>query len=130
MPRITQLLLRVKEADEADYEQSIIRIHEDHKPEGINWGDEIDISLDRKNWVTGRLEPAGPIGTGKVYIGIQLRGCLNKDTVGIQTAQLEQPCNLYIRQKSSRKVLIYSILGIIFIAIIVLILYASGLRIV
>ena len=130
MPQITQLLLRVKEADEADYEQSIIRIHEDNKPESINWGDDIDISLNKKNWVTGKLEPAGPIGTGKIYIGIHLRGRLNKDTIGIQTAQLEQPCSLYIRRKSSRKVLIYSILGIIFIAIIVLILYASGLRVV
>ena len=126
MPQITQLLLRVKEADEADYEKSIIRIHEDNKPESINWGDDIDISLDKKNWIASKLEPAGPIGLGKIYIGIHLRGRLNKDTVGIHTAQLEQPCNLYIRQKSSHKVLMYSMLGITFIIIIALLLYTSG----
>ncbi len=49
MPRTVPLFLRVSEADEADYGKHIIRIHEDNKPAGINWGDRIKVSIDKKN---------------------------------------------------------------------------------
>lgn len=107
MSKIYELHLRVKEADEADFDKSLIRIHESNKPQGIEWGDYIDISLEKKNWVTCRLEPAGDIGTGKIYIGIHLRGLLNKDSIGIQIAKLEVPRNIYIRKAAFWKAILY-----------------------
>ncbi len=100
MPKTYELYLKVKEADEADFDKSLIRIHKTAKPQDIKWGDYIDISLDKKNWVTCKLEPAGDIGTGKIYIGIHLRGFLNKDSIVLQVAKLEVPCNFYIRRAS------------------------------
>ena len=97
MSKTYELYLRVKEADEADFGKSLVRIHKTDKPQGINWGDYIDISLDKKNWVTCKLEPAGDIGTGRIYIGIHLRAPLNKDSIGTQIAKLGAPCNFYIR---------------------------------
>ncbi len=108
MSRISTLFLRVKEADEADYGKSIVRIHKADKPQGINWGDYLNISLDRKNWVTCRLEPAADAGIGKIYIGIHLRGILNKDTVGIQIAKLDVPCTFYIRKVPFWKALLHT----------------------
>lgn len=105
MPRTSSLVLRVKEADEADYGEPVVRIHRVNKPKDINWGDRINLSLDKKNWITCKLGPAGAIGTGKIYIGIHLRGILNKDTVGIQIAQLNAPCKFYIRKASSWTIL-------------------------
>jgi len=115
MSRIYELLLRVREADEADYEQSIIRIHNDNKPQGIRWGDYINISMDRKNWITCKLEPAGDIGIGKIYISIHFRGLLNKDTDVSRIARLGVPCSFYIRKAPPWKVLPYIIIGIIVI---------------
>lgn len=77
MSRTYELFLRVREADEADYRQSIVRIHKANKPQDIKWGDNINISLDRKNWITCKLKPSGDIGIGKIYIGIHLRGQVN-----------------------------------------------------
>ncbi len=108
MSRTSTLFLRVREANEADYGKSVVRIHKADKPQGINWGDYINISLDKKNWVTCKLEPASDIGIGKIYIGIHLRGILNKDTVGIQTATLEVPCAFYIRKASFWKALLHT----------------------
>ena len=108
MSRTSTLFLRVKEADEADYGKSVVRIHKADKPQGINWGDYIDISLDKKNWVTCKLEPASDTGIGKIYIGIHLRGILNKDTVGIQIAKLEVPCTFCIRKASFWKALLHT----------------------
>ena len=108
MSRISTLFLRVKEADEADYGKSVVRIHKADKPQGINWGDYIDISLDKKNWVTCKLEPAGDTGIGRIYIGIRLRGILNRDTLGIQIAKLGVPCTFHIRKASFWKVLLHS----------------------
>ena len=108
MSRTSTLFLRVKEADEADYGKSVVRIHKADKPQGINWGDYIDISLDEKNWVTCKLEPASDIGIGKIYIGIHLRGILNKDTVGIQIAKLEVQCTFCIRKASFWKALLHT----------------------
>lgn len=105
MSRTYELFLRVREADEADYRQSIVRIHKANKPQDIKWGDNINISLDRKNWITCKLKPAGDIGIGKIYIGIHLRGLLNKDTVGIEIAKVGVPCNFYVRKASSWKAL-------------------------
>ena len=115
MSRIYELLLRVREADEADYGQSIIRIHNDNKPQGIRWGDRINISMDRKNWVTCKLEPAGDIGVGKIYISIHLRGLLNKDTDVSRIARLGVPCSFYIRKASPWRVLSYVVIGTIVI---------------
>lgn len=116
MSRISELFLRVREADEADYGQSIVRIHKASKPPDIRWGDDINISLDRKNWITCKLKPASDIGRGKIYIGIHLRGLLNKDTVGIQIARVGVLCTFYVRKASSWKVLFY--IAIVFIVII------------
>ena len=100
MSRTSTLFLRVKEADEADYGKSLVRIHKADKPQGFNWGDHISISLDKKNWVTCKLEPTGDRGIGRIYIGIHLRGILNARTVGIGMAKLEVPCTFYIRKVS------------------------------
>ena len=108
MSRTSTLFLRAKEADEADYGKSVVRIHEANKPQGINWGDYINISLDKKNWITCKLEPASDIGIGKIYIGIHLRGILSKDTVGIQIAKLGVPCTFYIRKAFSWKALLHT----------------------
>ena len=126
MLRTSELFLRVKEANEADYGKSVVRIHQADKPRGINWSDHINISLDKKNWITCKLEPAGDLGTSRIYIGIRLRGLLNKDTVGIQLAQLGVPCNFYIRKVSPWKVL-YIMLGIAVIVAVAFLVYLSGL---
>lgn len=98
MPKTYEVYLTVKEAGEADFDRLLVRIHKTDKPRDIKWGDYIDISLDKKNWVTCGLEPAGAIGVGKIYISIHLRGLLNKDSIGIQIAKLGVPCNFYIRK--------------------------------
>ncbi|MFC2006249.1 hypothetical protein ACFLVG_04790 [Chloroflexota bacterium] len=113
MSRINKLFLRVREADEADYGKSIVRIHKANKPQGINWGDSINISLDNKHWMTCKLERAGDVGAGKIYIGIHLRGLLNRDTVATQIAQLEVPCDFYIRKASYWKVIFYITIAIL-----------------
>jgi hypothetical protein len=115
MSRIYELFLRVREADEADYGQSIVRTHNDNKPQGIRWGDRINISMDRKNWITCKLEPAGDIGVGKIYTSIHLRGLLNKDTDVSRIARLGVPCSFYIRKTSPWRVLYYVVIGIIVI---------------
>ncbi len=94
------LFLKVREADEADYGKSVVKIHGADKPVDINWGSYISISLDKKNWVTCKLEPASDTGIGKIYIGIHLRGILNKDTVRVQIAKLEVPSTFYIKKAS------------------------------
>lgn len=128
MARTNQLLLRVREADEADYGKSVVRIHEADKPRDIQWGDNINISLDKKHWVSCRLEPAGDIGTDKIYIGIHLRGLLNKDTVGLQIAQLEQPCNFYIRDASPPRLLISLMIGVIVVTVLAFLVYSLGFK--
>ena len=127
MSLTSELFLRVREADEADYGKSVVRIHRADKPRDINWGDYINISLDRKNWIACKLEPAGDIGTGKIYIDIHLRGLINRDIVGIQRAQLGVPCNFYIRKASPWKVLSYITIGIIIIVAVAFIVYSLGL---
>jgi len=112
MPKTYELYLKVKEADEADFGKSLVRLHKTDKPQDIKWGDYIDISLDKKNWVTCKLEPAGDIGTGRIYIGIRLRGLLNKDTIVVQIAKLEVPCNFYIRKTALWRVTLYNKIGI------------------
>ena len=112
MPKTYELYLKVKEADEADFGESLVRIHKTDKPQDIKWGDYIDISLDKKNWVTCKLEPAGDIGTGRIYIGIRLRGLLNKDSIVIQIAKLEVPRNFYIRKAALWRAILYNKIGI------------------
>ena len=108
MSRTSTLFLRVKEADEADYGKSVIRINRVDKPRDINWGNYINISLDKKNWATCKLEPASDTGIGKIYIGIHLRGILNKDTVRVQIAKLEVPSTFYIKKASFWETLLRS----------------------
>ena len=107
MPKTYEVYLTVKEADEADFNKSLVRIHKTDKPQDIKWGDYIGISLDKKNWVTCKLEPAGNIGISKIYIGIHLRGLLNRDSVGVHIAKLEVPCNFYIRKTAPWRAIIY-----------------------
>ena len=108
MPKTHELYLTVKEADETDFDRSLVRIHKTDKPRDIRWGDYIDISLDKKNWVTCKLEPAGDIGIKKIYIGIHLRGLLNRDSVGVHIAKLEAPCNFCVRKTALWKAIVYS----------------------
>ncbi len=115
MPRTSELFLRVSEADEADYGKSVVRIHKTDRPLDIRWGDSVNISLDRKNWITCKLEPAGDTGIGKIYISIHQRGLLNRDIVAIQRAQLGVPCNFYVRKASYRKVLLNIVILLIVI---------------
>ena len=121
MSQIYELYLRVGEADEADYGRPVIRIHKTDQPEGLRWGDKVNISLDKKNWVTCKLEPAGDIGIGKIYISIHLRGLVNKDTHGIPIAKVGVPCNFYIRKASPWRALLYMAVGILLIAVIALV---------
>ncbi len=117
MSRIHPLVLRVREADESDYGKSVIRIHKANKPLGINWGDQVNLSLDRKNWITCQLEPAGKSGTEQIYIGIHLRGILNKDTVGSRVAQIDVPGQFYIRKAASKTALYITITILVIIAV-------------
>ena len=120
MPQIYELCLRVREADEADHGRPIIRVHKNEKPKGLRWGDKINISLDKKHWVNCTLEPAGDIGTGKIYISIHLRGLINKDTRAISIAKIGEPSTFYIRKASPWKALLYISVGILIIAAIAL----------
>jgi hypothetical protein len=114
--QIYELFLRVREADEADHGRSVIRLHKTEKPKGLRWGDKINISLDKKNWVNCKLEPAGDIGTGKIYISIHLRGLINKDTRVTSIAKVGEPCNFYVRKASPWRALLYIAVGILLIA--------------
>jgi len=107
MPKTHEVYLTVREADEADFDKPLVRIHQTDKPRDTKWGDYIDISLDKKHWVTCRLEPAGDIGIGKIYISIHLRGLLNKDSIGTHVAKLGVPNNFYIRKAAFWKAILY-----------------------
>jgi hypothetical protein len=121
--RTHELYLRVREADEADYGKWLIRIHEKHKPEDLEWGDQVDISLDKKHWISCQLERAGSIGAGKIYIDIPQRGELNKDT-RIQIARVNEPCQFYIRKASSWKKPLYIVMGFAGVILIAYLVYA------
>lgn len=121
MSQIYELYLRVKEADEADHGRSIVRIHKTEKPRSLRWGDKINISLDKKNWVDCKLEPAGDIGIGKIYIGIRLRGLINKDSRVISIAKIGEPCSFYVRKASPWGTLLNIAVGILLIAAIALV---------
>ena len=103
MSRTNELFLRVRDAPVADYDELVIRIHNTDKPEDINWGDYINISLDRRNWIACKLAEAGEAGISKIYINSHLRGIINRHAVGIQGVRLEVPCQLYIRKASPWK---------------------------
>ena len=107
MARTHELYLRVKEADEADYGKWVIRIHKNDKPSDVEWGDRVDLSLDKKHWISCRLEPAGDIGVGKIYIGIHQRGELNKDTVGVGIARVNIARQFYLRKAAPWKTPLY-----------------------
>ena len=127
MSKISELYLRVREADEADYGKSVVRIHRSNKPMDIQWGDYINISLDKKNWVTCKLEPAGDIGTEKVYLDMKTRKLLNDDVFGVPIAQVGVPSTLYIRKASLWKLILIIMAGV---AIIVLVFIANTLGLV
>ena len=117
MPRLYPLVLRVREADESDFGKSVIRIHKTNKPLDINWGDQVNISLSRKNWITCQLEPTGESGAEQMYIDIHLRGILNKDTVGSWIAQIGRPDQFYIRKTVSKAALYIAISILVIITI-------------
>ena len=125
MPRTSELFLRINEADEADYRKSIVRIHQSNKPRDIKWGDRVNISLDKRNWITCKLKPAGDAGISKIYVDIHLRGLLNRDTIGIQTAKVGAPSNFYIRKASYGKSFFYIFAGVIIIIAIVFLAASS-----
>ena len=127
MPKTSELYLRVKEADEADFDKSLVRIHKTNKPQNIRWGDYVDISLDKKNWVTCELEPAGKTGIGHIYIGIKTRGLINQHALGIQITKINEPCNLYIRKAILWKAISFISIGVIIAAIILSSVYLLDL---
>jgi len=51
MPKTDEVYLTVREADEADFDKPLVRIHQTDKPREITWGDYLDISLDKKHWI-------------------------------------------------------------------------------
>ena len=118
MPRASTLLLRVREADEADFDKPVVRIHKYDKPQGLNWGDHVKISIDTKHWVSCRLEPADATGVGRIYLSIHLRGMINKDTTGLQIAQVGVPCKFFIKKVDYLKVFLYIGLGIVAVILI------------
>ena len=95
--------MRVRDADSDDYDSLVVRIHGSDKPQGIGWGDYIDISLDNKHWVTSRVEPSGLLGQGKIYMHHRLRGILNRDASRNRLAGVGIPANFYIRRAPSWK---------------------------
>jgi len=122
-----ELYLKVKEADEADFEKSLVRIHKNDKPRDIKWGDYIDISLNKKDWVTCKLEPAGETGHGRIYISVRTRGLINRHTLGFQIARVNEPCNFYIRKAIPWKAITFISLGVMVIAIVLALVYAFDL---
>ncbi|MFC2010902.1 hypothetical protein ACFLUR_01255 [Chloroflexota bacterium] len=125
MPKIHELYLRVKDADEADFGESLIRIHETSKPQGIEWGDHIDISLEKKRWITCKLEAAGAIGIGKIYISIPQRSLLKMGTIGIPMVTIGEPCNFYIRKSSKLKLFFRIAKVLLYIAIVAIVIIAT-----
>ena len=119
MSKIFENFLRVREADEADYGKSVVRIHRASKPRGINWGDNVNISLDKKNWITSRLEPASDSVADRIYIDIPQRGLLNRDVIGVQRAQPGVACQFYIRKAVSWKLILYGLAGVAVFALLV-----------
>ncbi|MFC1943040.1 hypothetical protein ACFLWO_00445 [Chloroflexota bacterium] len=124
MPKTHELYLRVREADEADFDKSLIRIHETNKPQGIEFGDYIDISLNKKKWITCKLEPAGAIGIGKIYISIPQRFLLKMGGIRIPMVLVGEPCNFYVRKTSKWRVLLYIAKVLLYIVIVVIVIIA------
>ena len=127
MRKTHEIYLRVREADEADFGKSIIRMHKTNKPQDIKWSDYVDISLDKKRWVTCKLEPTGESGIGHIYMDIYTRGLINRHTVGIPIAKIHEPCNFYIRKASRRRAIILASIVVIVIAIILYVVYSLDL---
>ena len=127
MPKTYKFHLRVREADEADFGRSIVRIHKNDKPQGILWGKPIDISLDKKNWVTCKLEPAGETGIGRIYIDVHTRGLINRHAIGIPIAKLHEACNFYIRKAIRWKTITFISIGAIVAVIILSLVYSLDL---
>lgn len=100
------------EADEADFGRSIIRIHRQNKPQHIPWGKSIDISVDRKNWVTRKIEPAGTTGIGHIYIDIPTRTLINRHTITSNIAKIHQPCSFYIREAIPWRAITLILIGV------------------
>jgi len=117
LSKISGLFLRIREADEADYGKSMVRIHRTNRPPDIQWGDYVNISLDKKNWVTCKLEPSGDIGTEKVYIDVKMRNLLNDNVFGVPIAQVGVPSTLYMRKASLWKLILFITAGVAIVAV-------------
>ncbi|MFC1932623.1 hypothetical protein ACFLXU_03205 [Chloroflexota bacterium] len=95
----SKLVLRVREADEADYDSDVVRMHEHDKPQGIKWGNRMKLSIDGKNWIPCVLEPYSASVRGRIYLTIHARGMLNVDTIGLQLAKLGEPCTFFMKRR-------------------------------
>ncbi|MFC2047908.1 hypothetical protein ACFLSK_00585 [Chloroflexota bacterium] len=122
VPKTHELHLRIKDADEADFDKSLIRIHETNRPQGIEWSDYIDISLDKKKWITCKLESAGDIGIGNIYISIPQRSLLKTGTIRIPMVVVGEPCKFYVRKASKWRVLLYIAKALLYIAIVAIVI--------
>ena len=127
MAKTYQLYLRMREADEADYGRSVVRIHRINKPQRILWGGKVDISVDKRNWVTCKLEPAGNTGPGHIYIDVPTRTLINRHTLGFNIARLHEPCDFYIRKAIPWKTITYISTVATVAAIIIAIIYLLDL---
>ena len=127
MPKIHELILRVREADEADFGKNIVRIHPSEKPQGIMWGESVNISVNKKNWVTCKLERAGRTGIGHIYIGIHTRGLINRHTTGLQIVKLNETCDFYIKKAIPWKAITFIVIGVIIAAVILSLVYLRDL---
>ncbi|MFC1988778.1 hypothetical protein ACFLVJ_02980 [Chloroflexota bacterium] len=117
MPKTYDFFLRVREADEVDFGTSIIRIHTNNKPQEIEWGESINISIDKKNWITCNLKPAGATGIGHIYIGIHTRRLINQHNRGINRVILNEPSSFYIKKVIPWKAIKFIVFGSIIAAI-------------
>ena len=116
MSKISELYLRVREADEADYGKYVIRIHRSNRPMDIQWGDRVNISLDKRNWVTCRLEQASDTGTERLYIDVKVRKLLNDNVFGMPIAQVGVPSTIYMKKAPAWKLIFGILAGVAVIA--------------
>ena len=104
---------------------TVLRIVKDLiSKQDINWGDSVDVSLNKKDWVTCKLEPAGETGPGRIYLSVRTRGLINRHTLGFQIARVNEPCNFYIRKAIPWKAITFVSLVVMVIAIVLALVYA------
>lgn len=65
MPRSFFTLIESRGSSSNRLRILVIRLHSADKPEEIRRGDYVGISLDKKHWITAKMEPTGDTGSGK-----------------------------------------------------------------